>query len=112
MGAPASSGNDFAQQSCAFTILWALLLLFPLAAPNNFILNLGISWLISLALAGSLNLLMGYAGRVSLSHAAFYGLGAYASGVLSAKFGVSPWLGLCAAIVLMAWRRSSSVGRA
>ena len=81
-------------------IVWALLLLFPLAAPNNFILNLGISWFISLALVGSLNLLMGYAGQISLSHAAFYGLGAYASGVLSAKFGVSPWLGLCAAIAL------------
>jgi len=83
-----------------FAVVWAALLLFPALAPNNFILNLGIAWFISLLLAGSLNLLMGYAGQISLSHAAFYGLGAYASGVLSAKFGVSPWLGLCAAIVL------------
>lgn len=90
------------QSYIALAGIWALLLLFPLAAPNNFVLNLGISWFISLALAGSLNLLMGYAGQISLSHAAFYGLGAYASGVLSAKFGVSPWLGLCAAIALTA----------
>lgn len=84
----------------AFAVFWAILLLFPAVAPNNFILNLGISWFISLALAGSLNLLMGYAGQISLSHAAFYGLGAYASGALSAKFGVSPWIGLCAAVTL------------
>src|ERR1044071_6159699 len=83
-----------------FAAVWAVLLLFPVVAPKNFILNLGISWFISLALAGSLNLLMGYAGQISLSHAAFYGLGAYASGVLSAKFGISPWLGLAAAIAL------------
>ncbi len=83
-----------------FAIVWTLLLLFPLAAPNNFILNLGIAWFISLILAASLNLLMGYAGQISLSHAAFYGLGAYASGVLSAKFAVSPWLGLFASIGL------------
>jgi len=100
MDSPVSSNSVSRNSYRVFAVVWALLLLFPLAAPNNFILNLGISWFISLALAGSLNLLMGYAGQISLSHAAFYGLGAYASGVLSAKFGVSPWLGLCAAIVL------------
>ncbi|MHB1133129.1 MAG: branched-chain amino acid ABC transporter permease [Chloroflexota bacterium] len=42
-------------------------------------------------------LLMGYAGQASLGHAAFYGLGAFTSGILSATFGVSPWLGLVAA---------------
>mgnify|MGYP001181844196 CR=1 FL=1 len=100
MSGKAPSGAVPRQSYAALGAVWALLLLFPLAAPNNFILNLGISFFISLALAASLNLLMGYAGQISLSHAAFYGLGAYASGVLSAKFGLSPWLGLCAAIAL------------
>ncbi len=44
--------------------------------------------------AVGLCLLMGYAGQVSLGHAAFYGLGAFASGILSATYGVSPWLGI------------------
>jgi branched-chain amino acid transport system permease protein len=37
---------------------------------------------------------MGYAGQVSLGHAGFYGLGAYVSGVLGARLGLSPWLGM------------------
>jgi branched-chain amino acid transport system permease protein len=41
--------------------------------------------------ATSLNLLLGYAGMVSLGHAAFLGLGAYASGVLLSEGVQSPW---------------------
>lgn len=41
-----------------------------------------------------LSLLMGYAGQISLGHAAFYGIGAYVSSILAVKFGVSPWLGM------------------
>ncbi len=39
------------------------------------------------ALALSLNVLIGYAGQVSLGHAAFFGIGAYTSAVLSVKYG-------------------------
>ena len=44
-------------------------------------------------------LLMGYAGQVSLGHAAFYGLGAFTSGILSVRLGVSPWIALLIAAV-------------
>jgi branched-chain amino acid transport system permease protein len=44
-------------------------------------------------------LLMGYAGQVSLGQAAFYGLGAYTSAVLTVKFGVSPWGAMLAGIL-------------
>ncbi|RUM88751.1 MAG: branched-chain amino acid ABC transporter permease [Thermodesulfatator sp.] len=44
-----------------------------------------------------LSLLMGYAGQVSLGHAAFYGLGAYVSAILSVRYGVSPLWGLLGA---------------
>jgi branched-chain amino acid transport system permease protein len=49
---------------------------------------------------------MGYAGQVSLGNAAFYGLGAYISGILSGGYGISPWVALAAAAVatgLVAW---------
>ena len=36
-------------------------------------------------------LLMGYAGQISLGHASFFGLGAYVSGVITARYGVNPW---------------------
>src|SRR3954470_3909421 len=37
-----------------------------------------------------LNLLSGYGGQISLGHAAFFGLGAYTTGVLTTKHGVPP----------------------
>jgi branched-chain amino acid transport system permease protein len=37
-------------------------------------------------------LLMGYAGQISLGHAAFFGLGAYISGVITTNYGLNPWL--------------------
>jgi branched-chain amino acid transport system permease protein len=51
-------------------------------------------------LALSLNLLLGYTGQLSLGHAAFFGIGAYASALLTVKLEWSPWLGLLAAIAL------------
>jgi branched-chain amino acid transport system permease protein len=53
-------------------------------------------------LALSLNLLLGYTGQLSLGHAAFFGIGAYATGLLTVKLEWSPWLGLVAAIALPA----------
>lgn len=42
------------------------------------------------------NIAGGYAGQLSLGHAAFYGLGAYTSTLLFVNFGISPWLGMAA----------------
>jgi branched-chain amino acid transport system permease protein len=53
-------------------------------------------------LALSLNLLLGYAGQLSLGHAAFFGIGAYATALLTVKLECSPWLGLFAAVLLPA----------
>ncbi|MFZ2089729.1 MAG: branched-chain amino acid ABC transporter permease [Desulfobaccales bacterium] len=47
-----------------------------------------------------LNLLLGYAGQISLGHAAFFGLGAYTSGILTATYGLNPWLALPAGLVV------------
>jgi len=43
-----------------------------------------------------LSILMGYAGQISLGQAAFYGIGAYVSAILTVHFGLNPWL--CMAI--------------
>ncbi len=43
-----------------------------------------------------LNLFMGYAGQVSLGQAAFVGVGAYTSAVVTVKLSWSPWIGLLA----------------
>jgi len=49
-----------------------------------------------------LSLLMGYAGQISLGQAAFYGIGAYTSGVLTAKLGMPVWFGFLSAVLLTA----------
>jgi branched-chain amino acid transport system permease protein len=68
--------------------------LVPWLAPNAYIVQVLAFTGLNVMMAVGLNLLMGYAGQVSLGHAGFYGLGAYVSGVLGAKLGLSPWLGM------------------
>ena len=68
--------------------------LVPWLAPNAYIVQVLAFTGLSAMMAVGLNLLIGYAGQVSLGHAGFYGLGAYVSGVLGAKLGLSPWIGM------------------
>ncbi len=51
-------------------------------------------------LAGSLNLVSGTAGLMSLGHAAFYGIGAYTAGLLSTQFGTGLVTDLAAATLV------------
>lgn len=52
--------------------------------------------------AVGLNLLMGYAGQVSLGQGAFFGIGAYTSALLTTKAGFPVWLGIAAAVLVAA----------
>jgi len=55
---------------------------------------------INTLLALGLNMLMGYAGQISLGHAAFYGIGAYVTAVLTVHYHFSPWFALFFSIVV------------
>jgi branched-chain amino acid transport system permease protein len=66
----------------------------PWLLPNQYLVHIFVVAGVYVTMAMGLNLLMGYAGQVSLGHAGFYGLGAYISAVLSVRFGISPWLGM------------------
>jgi len=81
-------------------VLWGAFLLFPLVAPNSYVVGMAVTFCINLMLIASLNLLMGYCGQISMCQGGFFGLGAYASGVLSAKYGVPALLGIPAALLL------------
>jgi branched-chain amino acid transport system permease protein len=52
--------------------------------------------------AMSLDLLLGFTGLMSLGHAAFFGLGAYAVAVMGTMFGIDAWIGVVAGIALAA----------
>ncbi len=51
-------------------------------------------------IAMGLSLLMGYAGQISLGHAAFFGLGAYTSAILTGTYHWSPWTAIVAGLLL------------
>ncbi|MDR7420346.1 MAG: branched-chain amino acid ABC transporter permease [Armatimonadota bacterium] len=55
---------------------------------------------VNTTLAASLNLITGYAGQVSIGHAAFYAIGAYAAGLLFKTFGWGFWLTLPSAALM------------
>lgn len=42
--------------------------------------------------AMALNLVLGYTGQISIGHSAFLGIGAYTTGILVSRWGLSPWL--------------------
>ena len=52
------------------------------------------------AMAQAWNIVGGLANQVSLGHAAFFGIGAYASTILLVSYGLSPWMGLAVGAVL------------
>ncbi len=78
----------------------AIALLLPLAFPSAYYFRIGaLVFIFALAVAG-LNLLMGLAGQVSLGHAGFLGIGAYAAAIGPAHLGAPAWLGVIAGAVL------------
>ncbi len=89
---------------CTGLLVWLLALglaLTPLVVRNPY--NLGILNLIGLyvIVVLGLNLFIGYTGQISLGHAAFFGLGAYTSAILTVSYHFPPWpaLALTAAAV-------------
>ena len=67
-------------------MMFAILVAIPFFGFSSYIMRIIVLGGIYIILALSLNLLTGFTGQVSLGHAAFYGLGAYASALLSINF--------------------------
>lgn len=84
-----------------FIALTVIVMLGPLLIHEGYLLNVMIFVGIHTILALALNLLLGYAGQISLGQAGFFGLGAYISGILTASHGINPWLAMLAAAVVV-----------
>lgn len=67
---------------------------------NPYYVDIVVFLVIYILLGLGLNLITGYAGQVTLGHAAFYGIGAYSSAILSVKFDLNPWLSMILAVVI------------
>ena len=82
-------------------VLSLLLLLAFAAAPvlaDRYLLSVLILVFYFAYLGQAWNLLMGFAGQLSLGHALYLGLGAYTATALWTLFGIGPWLGVFIAI--------------
>lgn len=77
-----------------------ILLAVPFVVPNSFYLDLAIRMAINAMIVLGLNLLIGFAGQISLGHAGFLGIGAYASAVLPTHFGWHPLLAMLGGCVI------------
>jgi branched-chain amino acid transport system permease protein len=80
----------------------ALILAFPELAPNPYILSAGVVVASYAVLATSWNFVGGFTGYMSLGHVAYWGLGAYATGLLITKAGLPSFLALFAAAAIVA----------
>jgi branched-chain amino acid transport system permease protein len=69
----------------------------PFVLQSDYLHGILVVFAIYLLLLTGLNIIVGYAGQVSLAHAGLYGLGAYTAGILAAKLGWPAWLTFLAA---------------
>lgn len=72
----------------------AFLAFVPVFVDSVYILGILVLCLMYAVLAASWDLLSGYTGQISFGHAAFFGVGAYTSAILSLRLGIPPWAGL------------------
>lgn len=83
----------------ALLLFVAVLLAVPWIA-SSYVLSVSIIVLYLAYVGQAWNLMLGFAGLLSIGHALFVGLGAYASGFLFTKFGVPPVIGVVASVAV------------
>lgn len=74
----------------------------PAVVTSGYHLSVGVFVGLHAIVTVGLCVLAGYAGQISLGQAAFYGIGAYTSGLLTTRLGVDPWLAMVAAMAFTA----------
>ena len=80
----------------------AVVVILPWFLPSNFYVRIATLVFINALAVLGLNLLMGFAGQVSLGHAAFFGLGAYAVAVGPTHLGIPSWAALIGGVLASA----------
>ncbi len=83
----------------ALVILVGVLLALPLVA-SNYVVSVMVLVLFAAYLGQAWNIMMGYAGLLSIGHALYLGLGAYTAAALFAHYGLPPWIGMLAGIAI------------
>lgn len=84
-------------------LIWVVaLVVFPYVYGDAYVLRILTMTCLFAIFAASWDLLAGYTGQVNFGHALYFGAGAYASGLMSLKLGLSPWLTIWAGAAVAA----------
>src|SRR5438045_9801119 len=86
--------------SIGLAVLGVLLVSLPLLV-GNYALSVATLILYFAYTGQAWNVMMGFAGQLSLGHALYVGVGAYAAGSPFFHYGVGPWAGVRLAIALL-----------
>ena len=87
------------RRSIALAVLGAILIALPFMV-GNYALSVATLILYFAYTGQAWNVMMGFAGQLSLGHALYVGVGAYAAGALFFYYGIGPWAGVWLAIAL------------
>jgi branched-chain amino acid transport system permease protein len=85
--------------SFLLALLAAILLVLPVFA-NDYLISLATLFLFSAYTGQAWNIMMGFAGQLSLGHALYLGVGGYTAAALYFHYGVSPWIGIWLAVLV------------
>ncbi len=93
--------NGYKMRLVGLYIFLAVTIGLGLLFPDNYYVSVvGSTAFFHIILAVALNLFMGYAGQISLGHAAFFGIGAYTSAILTTRFNLNPFVAMSAGAML------------
>ncbi|MCL6570734.1 MAG: branched-chain amino acid ABC transporter permease [Bacillus sp. (in: Bacteria)] len=88
------------KQNKIIPLLILFALLFPYITENDYFIHVMILAFIWMIAVYGLNLLVGYAGYLSLAHAGFFAIGAYSLGLLTTKAHVNFWLAFVLSLII------------
>lgn len=101
--APAPTGRALSVAKAVGVLAVVLAILaFPSLSPGPFITSVGVVVMSYAVLATSWNFVGGFTGYISLGHAAYSGLGGYATALLILREDVNPWLALLLGALIVA----------
>lgn len=96
------AGGAMLRRNLAIGLALVAIGLVPVLFAKSFLVTLLVFVGIYVVVCTGLSLIFGFAGQLSLTQAAFYGIGAYASALLTTRLGMPFWVGFAAAGILPA----------
>ncbi len=102
-GSPAAGGvTAFLHRHAGYLAFAVIVMTIPAYLSNDYYLSVLSFAATRFMMALGISLLLGQAGQISLGQAAFVGIGAYGSAILTTRLGFNPWVAMLVAAVLSA----------